>query len=69
MKLLEMLKNFTLDKELNKADLHTHTVYSDGRLKPSELLDLQLKAGNDVLAVTDHDTIGGAVEEIGRAHV
>lgn len=38
------------------ADLHTHTVCSDGSLTPDEVVDLALKAGLSLIAVTDHDT-------------
>lgn len=37
-------------------DLHLHTIASDGRSTPSELVDLAAAAGLTVMAVTDHDT-------------
>jgi predicted metal-dependent phosphoesterase TrpH len=40
-------------------DLHTHTTASDGRLAPPDLVARAAAAGVTVLAVTDHDTIGG----------
>ena len=40
-------------------DLHTHTTASDGRLAPADLVARAAAAGVTVLAVTDHDTIGG----------
>jgi predicted metal-dependent phosphoesterase TrpH len=40
-------------------DLHTHTTASDGRCTPSELVARATAAGVTVLAVTDHDTVGG----------
>jgi 3',5'-nucleoside bisphosphate phosphatase len=40
-------------------DLHTHTTASDGRLPPAELVARAIGAGVTVLAVTDHDTVGG----------
>jgi predicted metal-dependent phosphoesterase TrpH len=40
-------------------DLHTHTTASDGRLSPPDLVARAAAAGVTVLAVTDHDTIGG----------
>jgi len=40
-------------------DLHTHTTASDGRCTPEELVALAASAGVTVLAVTDHDTLGG----------
>lgn len=43
-----------------KADLHLHTVYSDGELSPERIVDIMEKKGADVIAVTDHDEIEGA---------
>lgn len=40
-------------------DLHTHTTASDGRCTPAELVARASSAGVRVLAVTDHDTLGG----------
>ena len=40
-------------------DLHTHTTASDGRCTPAELVARARAAGVTVLAVTDHDTVGG----------
>jgi 3',5'-nucleoside bisphosphate phosphatase len=40
-------------------DLHTHTSASDGVLTPYELIDRALEAGIDLLAITDHDCVGG----------
>ena len=48
------------------ADLHTHTTASDGQYAPAELARLAKQRGVQVLAVTDHDTIGG-VNEARRA--
>ena len=45
-----------------KADLHMHSVYSDGRLTPRELVDKSSKAGFQAMSITDHDTVG-AIEE------
>ena len=45
-----------------RADLHSHTLYSDGELKPQELLERAKKNGIDILAVTDHDTFKGSEE-------
>jgi predicted metal-dependent phosphoesterase TrpH len=40
-------------------DLHTHSTASDGRCTPAELVLRASAAGVTVLAVTDHDTVGG----------
>lgn len=45
-----------------RVDLHTHTTASDGSLRPSDLVKQAAAAGIDVLAVTDHDTLGGLEE-------
>ncbi len=42
-----------------KADLHIHTNYSDGKLKPKEVLELAKKKELDVICITDHDSIEG----------
>ena len=44
-----------------RADLHMHTTASDGWPSPHELVDHVRHAGLDVIAVTDHDTIEGAL--------
>ena len=38
-------------------DLHSHTTFSDGSLKPHELMSRAVEKGVDVLAITDHDTL------------
>lgn len=38
-------------------DLHLHTIASDGRLTPLQLVDRAAQAGLTVMAVTDHDTV------------
>ena len=45
-----------------KADLHTHTDVSDGRLSPEELVRAAAQAGIDVIAITDHDCVDGVDE-------
>lgn len=39
-----------------KADLHSHTHYSDGILSPEELMQLAQSKSINVLSITDHDT-------------
>jgi len=42
-----------------RVDLHTHTTASDGELDPHALLEMQVAAGVELLAITDHDTLDG----------
>ncbi len=37
-----------------RADLHTHTIFSDGDLIPSELVRRALMLGHNAIAITDH---------------
>jgi predicted metal-dependent phosphoesterase TrpH len=41
------------------ADLHLHTVFSDGTYTPAELISESLKAGLSAIAIVDHDTVEG----------
>lgn len=43
-------------------DCHNHSIFSDGLLRPAELVELAKKGGCDGVALTDHDTIGGLPE-------
>lgn len=45
-----------------KADLHMHSVYSDGELDIKSLAVLCKAAGAQVVALTDHDTVAGVNE-------
>ena len=47
-------------------DLHIHSTYSDGVLKPAELVDLAKSQGLSAISITDHDTADGAGEAIQR---
>ncbi|HET8710501.1 MAG TPA: PHP domain-containing protein [Spongiibacteraceae bacterium] len=42
-----------------RVDLHSHTNASDGKLSPEELCQHALRCGVDLLAITDHDSVGG----------
>ena len=48
-------------------DLHTHSTASDGDLSPSNLIREAEKRGVKVLALTDHDTLGGLETASGEA--
>lgn len=45
-------------------DFHTHSTASDGALSPPELVHRARDAGIDLLAITDHDTVGGSREAL-----
>jgi predicted metal-dependent phosphoesterase TrpH len=40
-------------------DLHSHTNESDGSCSPARLVEAAVRAGVDVLGITDHDTFAG----------
>ncbi len=42
-----------------RADLHVHSSASDGTDSPAEVIRRAAAAGLDVVALTDHDTVGG----------
>jgi len=44
---------------MSKADLHTHSIYSDGTCTPQEVVLAAVKAGVRVFSLTDHDTTDG----------
>jgi predicted metal-dependent phosphoesterase TrpH len=46
----------------SQADLHGHSTISDGRLTPTQLIDLAYKNGVRIYALTDHDTVDGLPE-------
>ena len=45
-----------------KADLHIHTKYSDGELTPTQVVEACSTYGLDVIALCDHDNVGGVRE-------
>lgn len=48
---------------MGKADLHLHTSHSDGMARAGELLEhVETKTDLDVIAVTDHDSLRGAMK-------
>lgn len=51
----------------SRADLHTHSTFSDGVLSPTELIDLAYRLGVRIMALTDHDTIEGLPEAFATA--
>ncbi len=51
----------------SRADLHTHSTYSDGGLTPTELIERAVGKGLEVLALTDHDSTDGIAEALEAA--
>ena len=49
------------------VDLHLHTLASDGRLTPTQLVDLIASKGVTVAAISDHDTTDGIAEAVRAA--
>ncbi|SVD03124.1 uncharacterized protein METZ01_LOCUS355978, partial [marine metagenome] len=43
-------------------DLHLHTLASDGRLTPTELIQLVVQQGLQTISITDHDSTEGLAE-------
>lgn len=55
------MQDFEISSEI-RIDLHCHSSASfDGHVEPAELLELARDSGLTHLAITDHDTIEGAV--------
>lgn len=52
---------------MGKVDLHVHTNASDGRYSPAELIKMAARSGIGVIAITDHDTIGGIAPAVEAA--
>jgi predicted metal-dependent phosphoesterase TrpH len=46
------------------ADLHSHTLASDGTESPAENIRLAKEAGLGAVAITDHDTVAGIAEAL-----
>ncbi|MDI6601771.1 MAG: PHP domain-containing protein [Thermoanaerobacteraceae bacterium] len=42
-----------------KYDMHVHTIYSDGVLKPSQIINMAVSNKINGIAITDHDTTDG----------
>jgi predicted metal-dependent phosphoesterase TrpH len=50
-----------------KIDLHAHTLASDGKYSPADLVGLAAHKGLSLLAITDHDTVSGVAPAIEAA--
>lgn len=47
-----------------KIDLHIHSSFSDGAFTPSELVALAVQNDVRVIAIADHDSVGGVQEAV-----
>ena len=48
---------------MKRADLHVHSVFSDGKYTPDEVCERAKLAGVQVISITDHDTMNGREEK------
>ena len=48
------------------VDLHIHTIFSDGRYSPEEVVGLAKRANISIISITDHDTVEG-IEPVSEA--
>jgi predicted metal-dependent phosphoesterase TrpH len=46
------------------ADLHVHTTFSDGTASVPAVLERAKKCGLDIVAITDHNTVEGALQAL-----
>jgi predicted metal-dependent phosphoesterase TrpH len=44
-----------------RADIHVHTTASDGLASPPQVLEAAKRQGLDIIAITDHDSVAGAL--------
>ena len=52
---------------MGRADLHVHTIYSDGLLHPAVIVEKAVELGLKAIAITDHDCIDGIDEAVRAA--
>ena len=50
-----------------EVDLHLHTTFSDGRLTPTQMVDLVASRGLKYVSITDHDSTEGLTETLAAA--
>jgi len=51
----------------SRIDLHIHSKASDGEYAPAEIVEMACSLGLEVIAITDHDTVGGIDEAMEAA--
>jgi predicted metal-dependent phosphoesterase TrpH len=52
---------------VTRIDLQSHSLHSDGELAPAEVVERAAQAGVELLALSDHDTLGGVDEALAAA--
>jgi predicted metal-dependent phosphoesterase TrpH len=57
--LKEVFQNLDAQSCPNDYNFHMHTVYSDGQMEPSEVIEQAIDNGLKGLAITDHHNVGG----------
>ena len=55
--LIDIFKNIHKKSCPNLINLHSHTIFSDGSLKPEELLDQAYEKNLKYISITDHHTV------------
>ncbi|OGH96239.1 MAG: hypothetical protein A2039_04120 [Candidatus Melainabacteria bacterium GWA2_34_9] len=53
----DLLKNLTESDYYKNANLHIHTNFSDGKLHPSEIIELAIQKNLKYISITDHNTL------------
>ena len=54
-------------RKLGFADMHIHSIYSDGSLDPSEIVKTARANGVELISVCDHNEIRGTLETVALA--
>lgn len=54
----------SMENGINRCDLHTHTLASDGMQSPADNVRLASARGLVAVAITDHDTVSGVEEAV-----
>lgn len=56
-KLVNLIKNLKKADYYKNANLHIHTSFSDGKLHPSEIIELAINKNLKYISITDHNTL------------
>src|ERR1700729_3557420 len=54
----------TLPRMAIRFDLQSHSTHSDGALEAAEVVERAARAGVELLALSDHDTVSGVAEAV-----